>query len=175
MKRHSVTLCSDKRDYNSSGLSRYVPKKSRKISEDLTSEPVDCSEKGIYDSRLDHSVLGSEAKSNSKEARGEDTFLDLQEKNDAGSYMNDSFDESSEGIMSLEKGINASRWDHSVLGSKGKGNFKEAEKGTFLRLQYKNDAGMYRNVSCDDSGEGIICFMQVPLWQDNMLFLESNN
>lgn len=153
-------LCSEKRDYNSSGLSKYVPKKSRKTSEELTCQPVDSSEMGI-----DSSILDSEAKGNSREAR-DGTFLGLQEKNDAGSYMSESFDDSNEGIMSLEKGIDASRWDHSVFGSKMKGNFKEAGQGTSLRLQDKNSAGMYSNVSSDDdSSEGIICFMQARLWQ----------
>lgn len=133
-------LCSEKRDYSWSGLSKYVPKKSRKITEDLTTQPVDC----------------CEVKGNSTE----DTFLDLQEKYGDGSYMNESLDESNEGIMSLEKVINPSRWDHSVLVSKVKSNFKEAGKGTFLGLPNKNDAGMYRNVSCDDSEEGTMCFMQ---------------
>ncbi|KAG7581770.1 Regulatory protein RecX [Arabidopsis suecica] len=118
VKRHSAPriLCSDQRDYSSSGLIsgliKYVPNKSRKITQDLTSQPLDVT-------RLDHSVLGSQVKGNSKEAR-DGTFLDLQEKNDTGSYMNVSCDDSDEGIMSLDKGINASRWDHSVLGSKVK-------------------------------------------------------
>ncbi|CAA7016330.1 unnamed protein product [Microthlaspi erraticum] len=142
IKSHSAPariLCSEKRDYSSSGLSKYVPKKSRKTSEELTYQPVDISEIGI-----DASILGSEAKAR------DGTFLDLQEENDAGSYMNESFDDSNEGVMSLEKGINASRWDHSVFGSKMKGNFKEAGEGTVSRLQDKNNAGMSSSVSTDD-------------------------
>ncbi|KAG7581771.1 Regulatory protein RecX [Arabidopsis suecica] len=94
VKRHSAPriLCSDQRDYSSSGLIsgliKYVPNKSRKITQDLTSQPLDVT-------RLDHSVLGSQVKGNSKEAR-DGTFLDLQEKNDTGSYMNVSCDDSDE-------------------------------------------------------------------------------
>ncbi|ESQ48699.1 hypothetical protein EUTSA_v10020892mg [Eutrema salsugineum] len=155
VKRHLPPpriLCSDKRDYNSSGLSRYVPKKSREIGEELTSQPVDTSEKVIYASRFDHSILGSEAKGNIKEAR-EGIYLDSQEKNGSGSYMNESFDDSNEGVMSLGKSITAGRWDHSVLGSKVKGDFKEAGEGTCSHLQDRNDAGMHRSLSCDDSRE----------------------
>lgn len=150
MKRHSAPriLCSDQRDYTSSGLIKYVPNKSRKITQDLTSQPLDVT-------RLDHSELGSQVKGNCKEAR-DGTFLDLQEKNDTGSYMNVSCDDSDEGIMSLDKGINASRWDHSVLGSQVK---EETGEGTVLHLRVKNDAEMYSDASCDDSNEGI-CFMQ---------------
>ncbi|CAH8260306.1 unnamed protein product [Arabidopsis lyrata] len=144
VKRHSAPriLCSDQRDYTSSGLIKYVPNKSRKITQDLTSQPLDVT-------RLDHSVLGSQVKGNSKEAR-DGTFLDLQEKNDTGSYMNVSCDDSDEGILSLDKGINASRWDHSVLGSKVK---EETGEGTVLHLRVKNDAEMYSDASCDDSNE----------------------
>ncbi|CAL9220641.1 unnamed protein product [Arabidopsis halleri] len=144
VKRHSAPriLCSDQRDYSSSGLIKYVPNKSRKITQDLTSQPLDVT-------RLDHSVLGSQVKANSKEAR-DGTFLDLQEKNDTGSYMNVSCDDSDEGIMSLDKGVNASRWDHSVLGSKVK---EETGEGTVLHLRVKNDAEMYSDASCDDSNE----------------------
>ncbi|CAH2053840.1 unnamed protein product [Thlaspi arvense] len=142
-KRHLPApriLCSEKRGYNSSGLCKYVPEKSRKSSEESTSQPV----------RLDHSIRESEAKGNDKETR-EGTCLDLQEKNSAGSYMNDPFDYSNEGLMSLEKGIIASRWDRSVLGTKSKGSSKEARKGTFLDLQEKNDGGSYMIESFDDS------------------------
>lgn len=144
MKRHSGPriLCSGQRDYSSSGIIKYVPKKSRKISEDLTSQSVDGSEKGIYNgSRLDHSVLRSEVKGNGKEA------------------------------MSLEKGINASRWEHSVLGLKMKDNINETGDGTFLHLPDKNDAGMYCDVASDDSNEGIMCFMEARFWECNILFL----
>ncbi|XP_010487074.1 PREDICTED: uncharacterized protein LOC104765101 [Camelina sativa] len=88
-KSHSVPriLCSgEQREYYSSGLFKYVPKKSRKIGEDLTSQPVvDCSDnKG----RLDHSVLGSQLTGNNSEEAREGTFLDLKDINVAGSYMN---------------------------------------------------------------------------------------
>ncbi|KAG2317884.1 hypothetical protein Bca52824_021006 [Brassica carinata] len=152
VKRHSVPpriLCSEKRDYSSSGLSRYVPKKSREISEELTSQPLDSSEKGTNASRWDHSVSG-DSKPNNKEAR-EDVYMDLQERNDAGSYMNVSLDSSDEGVMTLEKGMSAGRWDHCVPGPKG--NFREAGAGTYSHPQGKNDAGTFRNVSSDDSGE----------------------
>ncbi|KAG7577059.1 Regulatory protein RecX [Arabidopsis thaliana x Arabidopsis arenosa] len=144
VKRHSAPriLCSEQRDYSSSGLIKYVPNKSRKITQDLTSQPLDVT-------RLDHSVLGSQVKGNCKEAR-DGTFLDLQEKNDTGSYMNVSCDDSDEGIMSLDKGINVSRWDHSVLGSKVK---EETGEGTDLHLRDKNDAEIYSDASCDDSNE----------------------
>lgn len=153
-KQHSLPpriLCSEKRDYNSSGLSRYVPKKLREISEEVTSQPLDSPQKeGINASRCDHSVSGS--KPNKEEAR-DDLYMDLQERNDAGSYMNVSLHGSNEGVMSLEKGMTAGRWDHCVLGPKGSSNFREAGAGTHSHLQVKNDAGMFRNVSCDDSEE----------------------
>lgn len=160
MKRHSVTpriLCSsEKRDYNSSGLSRYVPKKSREISEQVTSKPLDSSEKSVNASRWDRSVSESiKAKGNTKEAKEEDLYMDLQDRNDAGgSYMDVSFDGSNEGItMSLEKGMSAGRWDHCVPEGP-KGDFtREGGAGTYSHPQGKNDAGTFRNVSCDDSGE----------------------
>lgn len=145
-------LCSEKRDYNSSGLSRYIPKKLREISEEVTSQPLDSPQKeGINASRCDHSVSGS--KPNKEEAR-DDLYMDLQERNDAGSYMNVSLHGSNEGVMSLEKGMTAGRWDHCVPGPKGS-NFREAGAGTHSHLQVKNDAGMFKNVSCDDSEEGM--------------------
>lgn len=167
MKRHSAPriLCSEQRDYSSSGMIRYVPKKSRNISEDLTSRSGDGSEKGIYASRLDHSVLGPQVKGNKKAG----TFLDSQGKNDPASYMNVSCDDSDEGIMSLENGLNA-----SGLGPGAKGNRKETGEGTFLHLQDINDAVMYCDASCGDSNEGIICLWLAQLWQCIILFLESN-
>ncbi|KAJ0242416.1 Regulatory protein RecX family protein [Hirschfeldia incana] len=157
VKRHSMPpriLCSaEKRDYTSSGLSRYVPKKSRGVSEQVTSQPLDTSEKGTNASSLDQSVSESiKPNGDSKEAR-KDMYMDLQERtDDAGSYMNVSLDGSDEGTMSLEKGMSAGRWDHCVPGSKG--NFREAGAGTYSHLKVKNDAGMFSNVSCDDdSGE----------------------
>ncbi|CAH8348977.1 unnamed protein product [Eruca vesicaria subsp. sativa] len=139
--KHSVSpriLCSEKRDFNSPGLSRYVPKKSREISEDSP-------EKNKNASRWDHSVSGC------KEAR-EDIYMDLQERNDAKSYMNvSSLDGSNEGVMSLEKGMTAGRWEHCVPGSKG--NFIEAGAGAYSHLQGKNNAGTFSNVSSDDSEE----------------------
>jgi SOS response regulatory protein OraA/RecX len=138
-------LCSEQRDYCSSGLTKYVPKKSRKITEDLTSQQFDVT-------RVDHSVLGFQVKGNSKEAR-DGSFLDLQEENDTGSYTNVSCDDSDEGFMSLDKGIDASRLDHSVLGSKVKANIKETGEDTDFHLRDKNDADMYSDVSCDDSND----------------------
>ncbi|CAN8259521.1 unnamed protein product [Cochlearia groenlandica] len=158
VKRHSATqriARFERRDYNSSGLSRYVPKKSRNICEESTSQLVDSSEKGRFVGRLDHSVmLASEAKGNIKEAC-EDTILDLQENNDDVSSMNESFDESNEGVMSLEKVVNASRLDHSeLLRSEAKGNSNEAGESTFLDLKEKNDAGSYTSESFDDTKDG---------------------
>lgn len=177
VKRHSAPriLCSEQRDYSSSGMIKYVPKKSRQISENLTSQSVDGSEKGICNgSRLDNSVLRSEVKGNGKEAK-EGTFLDLQETNDAGSYMNEVCDDSNEGIVSLDKGINASRWDHSGLGLKVKNNIKKTAEGTFLHLPDNSDSGIYCDASYDDSNEGIMCFMQARFCECNILFLKSNN
>ncbi|KAF8052431.1 hypothetical protein N665_1559s0003 [Sinapis alba] len=161
VKKHSVPpriLCSEKRDYNnSSGLSRYVPNKSK---EELTSQPIlDSSEKGTNAaSRCDHSSV-SVSKPNNKEA-WEDIYMDLQDRTDAGSrYMNvsSSLDGSNEGIiMSLEeKGMSAGRLDHCVPVSKGNNFIRKAGAGTYSQLHGKNDAGlMYRNMSCDDdSGE----------------------
>lgn len=138
LNKHSLPpriLCSDKRDYNSSGLSRYVPKKLREISEELKTQPLDSSDKGINASRWDPSVPGSKA--NEKEAR-EEIYMDLQERNDAESYMNVSLHGSNEGVMSLEKGMAAGRWDHCVPGPAGAGTHSHL-KGN--------------NVSCDDSEE----------------------
>ncbi|KAF8048634.1 hypothetical protein N665_2449s0004 [Sinapis alba] len=158
LKRHSPRiLCSEeRRDYNnSSGLSRYVPNKSK---EELTSQPIlDSSEKGTNAaSRCDHSSV-SVSKPDNKEAR-EDIYMDLQDRTDAGTcYMNvSSLDGSSEGIiMSLEeKGMSAGRWHHCVPGSKGNNFIREARAGTYSHLHGKNDAGTFSNVSCDDdSGE----------------------
>ncbi|XP_010500239.1 PREDICTED: uncharacterized protein LOC104777648 [Camelina sativa] len=81
-KSHSVPriLCSgEQRECYSSGLFKYVPKKSRK------KPVVDCSDnKG----RLDHSVLGSQLSGNNSEEAIDGTFLDLKDINVAGSYMN---------------------------------------------------------------------------------------
>ncbi|EOA30979.1 hypothetical protein CARUB_v10014125mg [Capsella rubella] len=89
-KSHSAPriLCSEQREHYSSGLVKYVPKKSRKIGEDLTSQPfVDSSEKGIHAGGLDHNVLGSLLKCNSEEAT-ERTLSGLKDTHVAGSYMN---------------------------------------------------------------------------------------
>ncbi|KAF8052444.1 hypothetical protein N665_1559s0016 [Sinapis alba] len=159
LKRHSPRiLCSEeRRDYNnSSGLSRYVPNKSK---EELTSQSIlDSSEKGTNAASIwDHRSV-SVSKPNNKEAR-KDVYMDLQDRTDAGTcYMNEtSLDGSNEGIiMSLEeKGISAGRWDHCVPVSKGHNFIREAGAGTYSHLHGKNDAGlMYRNMSRDDdSGE----------------------
>ncbi|CAN6968415.1 unnamed protein product [Brassica oleracea var. botrytis] len=150
LNKHSLPpriLCSDKRDYNSSGLSRYVPKKLREISEELKSQPLDSSDKGENASRWDPSVSGSKAKDDREEI-----YMDLQERNDAESYINVSLHGSNEGTMSLEKGMTAGRWDHCVPGPKGS-NSREAGAGTYSHLEVKNDSGTFRNVSCDDSEE----------------------
>ncbi|XP_010465150.1 PREDICTED: uncharacterized protein LOC104745568 isoform X2 [Camelina sativa] len=126
-------LCSgEQREYYSSGLFKYVPKKSRKTGEDLTSQPVvDCSDnKG----RLDHSVLGSQLNGNSEEAR-EGTFLDLKDINVAGSYMNvvssdDSDEELEESIYGVEsswkKGSTTRK--HKQAYDKVKVDMEEAEQ-----------------------------------------------
>lgn len=138
LNKHSLPpriLCSDKRDYNSSGLSRYVPKELREISEELKTQPLDSSDKGENASRWDPSVSGSKAKDDREEI-----YMDLQERNDAESYMNVSLHGSNEGVMSLEKGMTAGRWDHCVPGPAGAGTHSHL-KGN--------------NVSCDDSEEGM--------------------
>ncbi|XP_010523596.1 PREDICTED: uncharacterized protein LOC104801913 isoform X2 [Tarenaya hassleriana] len=91
VKRTPVTrtFCLDQQDYSSLGLVRYVPEKSRKINENVTSEPVNGYEKEKYADQLDLSVSGTEVK--------ESILFDLKDQKQARKHRKISSNDSRQG------------------------------------------------------------------------------